>query len=249
MSRFLFITDLDGTLVGDRAALAELNRQLEAHRQQYGTLITYSTGRSPTLYQQLTTEEDLLEPDFLVLSVGTIIYPRGSQTPLAEWSDRLDQGWNRQQVVDIAARYDALALQPESEQTPHKVSYFVEQDAAEQVIELLTDDFKTAGLDTQIIYSSGADLDVLPQTGNKGAAVKFLHDQTGVTPDRTVVCGDSGNDIAMYEKNNAKGIIVGNAKPELRQWHADHPSSDRFLAELPCAGGILQGLQHFGFLE
>jgi sucrose-6-phosphatase len=249
MSRFLFITDLDGTLVGDRAALADLNRRLENHRTQYGTLITYSTGRSPTLYQQLTTEEDLLEPDFLVLSVGTMIYPRGSQTPLSEWSDRLDQNWSRQQVEDIAARYDSLALQPESEQTPHKVSYYVEPDAADAVITHLMDDFKLAGLEAQIIYSSGVDLDVLPKAGNKGAAVRFLRDRTGIAPDRTVVCGDSGNDIAMYENTNTKGIIVGNAKPELRQWHANHPSRDRFLAERPCAGGILQGLQHFGLIE
>ena len=34
---FLFVTDLDNTLVGDDAALAQLNRQLSQHRQLYGT--------------------------------------------------------------------------------------------------------------------------------------------------------------------------------------------------------------------
>lgn len=41
---FLFVTDLDNTLVGDDAALAQLNRQLSQHGQFYGTKIVYEPG-------------------------------------------------------------------------------------------------------------------------------------------------------------------------------------------------------------
>jgi len=41
---FLFVTDLDNTLVGDDQALAELNRQLSQHRTEHGTKIVYATG-------------------------------------------------------------------------------------------------------------------------------------------------------------------------------------------------------------
>lgn len=41
---FLFVTDLDNTLVGDDAALAQLNRQLSQHRQLYGRKIVNEPG-------------------------------------------------------------------------------------------------------------------------------------------------------------------------------------------------------------
>ena len=50
MAAFLFVTDLDHTLVGDDHAMAELNYALGAHRHQHGTTIVYSTGRSLTSY-------------------------------------------------------------------------------------------------------------------------------------------------------------------------------------------------------
>ena len=74
MSRFLFVTDLDNTFVGDDDALRELSQLLSKHRQEYGTKIVYATGRSPVLYEELKQERNLMEPDALVLSVGTEIY-------------------------------------------------------------------------------------------------------------------------------------------------------------------------------
>ena len=48
MAKFLFVTDLDDTLVyrtvGDDSALAELNQLLSQHRQEYGTKIVYLPG-------------------------------------------------------------------------------------------------------------------------------------------------------------------------------------------------------------
>ncbi|HCF29166.1 MAG TPA: sucrose-phosphate phosphatase, partial [Cyanobacteria bacterium UBA11049] len=70
MTQFLFVTDLDNTLVGDDQALVELNRKLSQHRQEYGTKIVYATGRSPTLYRELQQEKQLLQPDALVAAVG-----------------------------------------------------------------------------------------------------------------------------------------------------------------------------------
>ena len=63
MAKFLFVTDLDNTLVGDDNALIELNNRLQQTRQQHGSKIVYATGRSPVLYQELKDEKNLLEPD------------------------------------------------------------------------------------------------------------------------------------------------------------------------------------------
>ncbi|MFO5493117.1 MAG: HAD family hydrolase, partial [Cuspidothrix sp.] len=65
MTRFLFVTDLDHTFVGDDQALLQLSDRLQSHRQQYGTKIVYSTGRSPILYRELQQEKNLFSPDAL----------------------------------------------------------------------------------------------------------------------------------------------------------------------------------------
>ena len=55
MNPFLFVTDLDNTLVGDDLALSELNQHLDRHRQQYNSKIVYATGRSLYLYRLLAS--------------------------------------------------------------------------------------------------------------------------------------------------------------------------------------------------
>ena len=80
MSPFLFVTDLDNTLVGDDAALILLNRELEKHRQQYHSKIVYATGRSLYLYRLLAEAKSLLQPDALITSVGTEMYFDENQT-------------------------------------------------------------------------------------------------------------------------------------------------------------------------
>jgi len=248
VAQFMFITDLDHTLVGDEVALATLNRHLSQHREEHGTILIYSTGRSLTLYNELRQEQELLEPDYLVVSVGTVIYQRGSDQPDPDWNTYLSEGWDREQVLAIASHFSDLIPQPISEQTDFKVSYFLEGKIAKEVLPRLKKALTEHDLDVQLVYSSDKDLDILPRKGNKGAAVAFLQTKIGRAGDRTVVCGDSGNDLSMFQQADAKGIIVGNAKPELREWHRTQASTDTYLAHDFCAAGILEGLHHFNFL-
>ena len=250
MAKFLLLTDLDNTLVGDDDALAELNQHLSQHREKHGTLIVYTTGRSQELYHQLFHEKDLLRPDALILAVGTmILWDHSSSAPDSIWQETLSQNWDRDVVMATAAHFSDLVLQPASEQNEFKISFCVEPEPAQAIIPRLEQALKDKGVEAQVIYSSSQDLDILPQRGNKGSAMVFLRHALGMSKEQTVVCGDSGNDIAMFRTNEAKGIIVGNAQPELRQWHEVHPSYDRYLAKAHCAGGIFEGLQYFGFLE
>ena len=67
-------------------------------------------------------------------------------------------------------------MQPESEQRPHKVSYHVSakgQEAEEQ-IQQLEAKLKGQGLSAKVIYSGGADLDILPHHASKGKGLEFL---------------------------------------------------------------------------
>lgn len=245
---FLFVTDLDNTLVGDDQALAELNHQLSQHRGEHGTKIVYATGRSPTLYRQLQAEKQLLEPDAFIAAVGTEIYLNASDTPDPTWSERLSQGWDRDLVVATTAHFADLVPQPDSEQRPFKVSFFLTEAIAVEVLPQLESSLQERGLDTKLIYSTGQDLDILPLKSDKGLAMQFLRQQWGIEPEQTVVCGDSGNDIALFSVGEERGIIVGNASSELLQWHNANPAGYRHLAKDSYAGGIIEGLKHFGFL-
>ncbi len=248
MTQFLFVTDLDNTLVGDDRALEKLNNLLSQHRQEHGTKIVYATGRSPQLYQQLVAEKNLLSPDALIAAVGTEIYYQDSSDPDPTWSSQLSVGWNREEAESIGANFSDLVPQPSSEQRPFKVSYFLAETAASEVMPRLESLLQERGIDARLIYSGGKDLDILPRNGNKGLAVQFLRQHWEIDPQQTVVCGDSGNDIALFSVGEPKGIIVGNAQPELRDWYEANLADYRYLALANCAGGILEGLHHFGFL-
>lgn len=249
MSQFLFVSDLDNTFVGDDEALATLQQHLGRHRQEYGTKIVYATGRSPFLYRQLKAEKSLMDPDALVTSVGTEIYHGDtSDTPDPEWAAILSEGWNRDAIVAAAGEFAQLVPQPDSEQRPLKVSYFLVEKESESVQAELESRLGAGGLKVKLVYSGGKDLDILPRNGNKGLAMQFLAKRWGIPPERSVACGDSGNDITLFAVGEERGIIVGNARPELLQWHREHASPNLYLAKARCAGGILEGLKYFGFL-
>jgi sucrose-6-phosphatase len=238
VNAFLFVSDLDNTLVGDDDALIILNQELAAHRDRFGTKIVYATGRS--LY--------LLTPDALITAVGTEMYFDLHKYIFdREWANILAQGWNRDEISQIAGTYSELQLQPDSEQNPFKISYYLAEAVALQVLSYLTVDLSDRGYDIKLVYSGGQDLDLLPKNGDKGLALQFLRQKWQISPDRTVACGDSGNDIALFT-GEEKGIIVGNAKSELAQWYRENQNESLYFAQAHCAGGILEGLKHFGFL-
>ena len=248
MTKFLFVTDLDNTFVGDDQALLELSDRLANHRQEYGTKIVYSTGRSPTLYRELQQEKKLMTPDALVLSVGTEIYLDGSHTPDPQWSKVLSPGWQRETILRITKKFPHLQLQPESEQRPFKISFFLTEKYS-HIIPQLQAELEKHQLNIKLIYSSGIDLDILPLTSDKGQAMQFLRHKWQFAAQHTVVCGDSGNDIALFAVGEERGIIVGNARPELLQWHNQYPAEHRYLAQRHCAAGIIEGLKYFKFLK
>lgn len=249
MKPFLFVTDLDHTLVGNDAALTQLNQILTQHRQEYGTKIVYATGRSPVLYKELQIEKNLIEPDGLVVSVGTEIYLDGQDTADSSWSEILSLGWDRDKVLSITEQFSELEPQPDSEQRPFKVSFFLKQEVSASIISQLESELAKYELNIKLIYSSGIDLDIVPSTSDKGQAMQFLRQKWKFAAEQTVVCGDSGNDIALFAVGNERGIIVGNARQELLEWHNQYPANHRYLAQDFCAGGILEGLKYFGFIK
>ena len=250
MTKFLLATDLDDTLVGDDRALEDLNQYLTHHRQAHGAMIAYITGRSLEDYKAtLRAKRPLLDPDVLVPSVGTEIYYQGSETPDPLWVEHLSQHWDHDLIVSLFADIAELTTQPATDQRTFKISYYLEEPFAPQVLPHLEALLAEQGLAAKVVYSSGINLDILPANGDKGHAMHFLRQKFGFDHTETIVSGDSGNDCALFAHGEEKGILVGNAKTELLEWNRRNPSENHYFARAHFAGGILEGLQHFGFLD
>jgi sucrose-6-phosphatase len=242
----LLVTDLDHTLVGNDAALTELNAWLSAHRSAWHLI--YATGRSFASAKQLQAEANLLEPDYWVTGVGSEIYAQlnGEIRCDRTWIDRLSHHWHYPTVAAIAAQFDELVPQEESAQNPWKCSFELSLPNTEEILAQLQSTLNQSGLATQIIYSSYKHVDILPKAGNKGNAMQYLMAKLQQSPQDTLACGDSGNDISLLAQGT-KGVIVGNAQAELLSWYEHNQHPRLLLAQAHCAGGILEALAHWQY--
>lgn len=261
------VSDLDWTMVNHNQSdhhtdLKAFNAIWESSfaRNPRSQLI-FSSGRSPELYEQLANEVPLLKPDVLVCSVGTeMIFLRDpSQHEIHDaWEAWLNgEGWDRdtveREVEEVKRSFGGLSvsMQQESEQRPHKVSYKVGGGDVMAFTKALAEKLETQnGMKVNVIYSGGQDLDVLPARASKGKALRFLLDRMPDHPP-CVVCGDSGNDIELFEVEGVYGCIVGNAHSELREWYETHGRGNARMHFCQKEGpaGIVEALRFFKLLE
>ena len=64
----------------------------------------------------------------------------------------------------------------------------------------------------------------------------------GLPRERVLVCGDTLNDLSLYE-TGLHGVAVGNSEPALLEAVADMPTVYRSTA--PGVTGILEGMLHW----
>lgn len=241
----LIASDLDNTWVGDNpAALADLQEAVLARRRDL--VLVYVTGRDPDLYHELAREVGLLEPDYLIASVGTEIYRYPGTDPDRSWVDVLSgEGWSPATVDTVARAFPQLHPQPR--QFDFKRSYYFtpESDEEEQrTLAALAAQLAESGVGHRLVYSSRRDLDILPVAAGKGEALKYLGAQLRLQAPQMIVCGDSGNDIDMLDRP-WPSVVVSNAQAELLAAQLAEPV---FRATAPASAGVLQGLKHFGFV-
>jgi sucrose-6F-phosphate phosphohydrolase len=239
--KFLLVTDLDNTLVGDDEATQILNQFLQSKRSQI--CLVYATGRSHASTNELIAQKQLLAPDYLIAGVGSEIYQDGALD--LDLAEDLSQGWEKMAIASLAQQFSQLKSQSPKEQNPWKISYSLEPAPENSsTVQALQQKLTESGLPAQIIFSSNRDLDILPQTSNKGNAITYLQKRLQIPSEATLVCGDSGNDISMFEQD-VRGVIVANALSELLEWHRECGTENHYLAGSACAWGIMEGMAYF----
>jgi sucrose-6F-phosphate phosphohydrolase len=231
----LLVTDIDGTLVGDDAALGRFADWYGRHRA--GVTLVYATGRTRESVARLVGATAAPQPDVVISLVGTEIHDRDGR-PWPGWFERFE-GWDADHVRRELGGDDRLELQPVALQSRLKASYFAPA-MSDADLQALAAGLSRAGLDGTIVYSFDLFLDVLPVGAGKGPATRAVAETLGVSPSDVLTFGDSGNDLGLFEPG-FRGTVVGNASPELRR----AVDGRAYVSSLPFADGILDGIRHW----
>ncbi len=253
----MLVCDIDNTLVGDRDALAHLLALLREHHDHLGFAV--ATGRSYDLTLKVLEEEGIPRPDVLITSVGTGIHEGPNLEPASGWQAHLRYRWNREGVIAALDGVPGLTLQGEEGQRAFKVSYYTdgsqvvadgeEGDPAFVGGEIIKEEvrrrLRVAGLRFNAIFSHGQYLDILPVRASKGKAIRYLADKWELPLNHVLVAGDSGNDEEML-RGDTLAVVVGNHSAELEPLRGEPRI---YFAEAGYAGGILEGIHHYRFLE
>ncbi len=240
----MLITDIDDTLVGDDVALRKFIDVIEKHRDTVGFGV--ATGRSLELVGDILKEKDIPTPDVIISSVGTEIYYGPDLDNLSSdsgWRSHISYQWKPQRIKEILSQFDFLELQDRDGERDFKISYNMEpnDDHLAQIHQHLTGN----KLRYQLIFSHGAFLDILPQRASKGRAIRYLGNKWDITPENTLVAGDSGNDYEML-LGKRLAVVVGNHSPEIESLRGNRRV---YFADNNYAAGILEGIRHYRFLE
>jgi sucrose-6F-phosphate phosphohydrolase len=152
--KFLLVTDLDNTLVGDDEATQVLNQFLQSKRSQI--CLVYATGRSHASTSELIAQKQLLAPDYLIAGVGSEIYQDGVLD--LDSAEDLSQGWDKMARSSLAQQFSQLKSPSPKEQNPWKISYSLEPAAENSsTVQALQQKLTESGLPAQIIFSSNSD--------------------------------------------------------------------------------------------
>jgi HAD superfamily hydrolase (TIGR01484 family) len=265
-NRALLASDMDGTVIPlelNPRRREEISFFREAVEEASHLTLAYVTGRDLPLALKGIRDHGLPEPDILVCDVGTSLYhatPSGFGRDV-EYLKLMEEARGGLDVRDVRhelTQIPNLLLQPEERQTESKLSYHLPPEVNHKEVLVEVQEVLN-GLDGkfQAVYSVGAPhgrglLDLLPTGVAKDFAVRYLHDHTGIAPDRLVYAGDSGNDLAaMLTGFNV--VVVGNATPGLKEEllvrGRDLGILDRlFFSKAFYASGVMEGCRYFGIL-
>ena len=238
----LLITDIDNTFLGDTGAVRRMLARLEETPMRIGFGV--ATGRHLPSAIKILESWGVDLPDVLITSVGTEIHFAPNLIQDDSWTRHIDYKWDPEDIRTVVADLPGLEMQADEQQRRFKISYDVtgpEFPGADYVRKLL----KKNKLTASVIFSHGKHLDFLPTRASKGKALKHLAVKWGILMDNIMVAGDSGNDREMLLAGSP-AVVVGNYSPEL----ASLKNKARiYFAGQKYAAGIVEGMEHFRFLE
>ena len=203
-------TDLDGTFLGgtdkDRKAFYAF---IENNRDRVGLI--FVTGRDPGFIVN-EVKNGLPAPEYVIGDVGTTIArfdAQGHVAPIVELEAEIAEAWGiaGQSVLTALSRAKGLTLQ--SSGFRYRASFDMDPSTFDRsALDVVAD----LGLDALI--SDNRFFDVLPKGVSKGPSLVRLLAHLGIANKRTLVAGDTLNDLSMLELG-LPAVAVGGSEPGL----------------------------------
>lgn len=232
----ILATDLDGTFLGgDAAQRAALYDWIAEHRDAV-TLIFVSGRGFDFMHPLIKTLP--VRPDHLIGNVGTSVVAGPHYQPLAALERWLDASW----PFDADARIETVmrrhpGLREQMGVSGRRRSYYFDTLADAEAARI---EIEALGFDALI--SDNLYFDVLPRGVQKGPTLLRTLDALNLPRARTLVAGDTLNDLSMFNTPLA-GVAVGNREPALDAALRDH--TNVYRSPLPGAAGVLDALTQF----
>jgi len=236
------ITDIDNTLIGKtNPRLPELLKFVDENRDRVGFGV--ATGRTVESAAAFLKKHGIEETDVIISSVGSELYYGKRLRPGNGWRTHISSKWNREKIRKLLEDLPFLEYQEEETQRPFKISYYMEPD--ENNLTRIHDLLLRNRCRYNLIYSHQEFLDILPSGASKGKAIRYLSYKWEIPLGNFLVCGDSGNDEEML-RGDPMAVVVGNYSSELEVLRGRR---NVYFAASPGAGGILEAIKHYRFLE
>ncbi len=236
MPQTILATDLDGTFLGGSAVQREaLLQWIAQHRDEL--VLIFVSGRGQAFMRDLAMELPV-RPDHLIGDVGTSVGcgPSYDTRPTLErW---LDAAWPPEAAARIEQHMQAHPkLRPQAVVSGRRRSYLFDDP---ETIPPAQRAMRSLGFDT--LVSDNQYFDVLPRGVQKGPTLLRTLMALGLPAQRTLVAGDTLNDLSMFDTGLA-GVAVGNREAGLDAALAHHHNVYR--SPHPGAAGVLDALRRF----
>jgi len=237
------VSDLDQNLIGDEESLQQLVRVLRQHVKEAKFAI--ATGRRFDSALRILRQYSIPEPDILITSGGTEIYYAPNFFADLVWGKHIDYHWSPHHVKALLATLPGLEMQPKSEQSRYKISYYIDPAVAPD-IDTINSLLHKEELAVHVHIAFGQYLDVLPQRASKGLALRYVADRWQIPLERIFVAGGSGADEDMMRGNTLAAVVANRHNEELSRL----VDVDRiYFASKPFAAGILEAIEYYDFFN
>ena len=236
-------TDLDQNLLTDPKSLADFIRVMRENRKR--ATFGIATGRRLDSALRKMKQYGIPQPDVLITSLGTEIHYAPRLTADHAWAHHIDYLWNRHTVLRILEELPGINLQPKTEQSKFKISYYIDPKHApglEEINNLMHQHEQTVSM----FMSFGQFLDILPVRASKGFALRWFTHQWGIPLEQVLVAGGSGADEDMM-RGNTMAVVVANRHHE--ELSALMDMERIYFAKQPYAAGILEAIEHYQFFS
>ncbi|MFJ5966699.1 Cof-type HAD-IIB family hydrolase [Streptomyces sp. NPDC093060] len=258
----LVVTDMDGTLLDDAKRIPDGLWPMLAELRRRGVLFSPASGRQyATLARQFA---EVAEGMVFIAENGTYVVRDGVElsSDVLDRSVAADLARTVRRLVADGVDVGAVVCGKRSayvERTDEAFlaevrKYYVEHRIVEDVTAVEDDVIKVALFDFgsaehttaptldaftathQVVVSGEHWVDVMNRTANKGAALRGLQRELGITPAQTMVFGDYLNDLEMLDAADWS-FAMSNAHPEVVR-------RARRLAPSNNENGVLRTIAH-----